>query len=213
MTKEKYLRSIMKYLHCSSLEKKKIYVDIDNDITIALQNETLEEIMERMGSPKEIAEEFNRNLSKAPKTKKYLWLVCLGVCLIALVIYFINQNKNDVRVKEVSQSKIFNQEMIDQQIDKIVECFTKQDYERLLKDYGSDVLNQELTAQQLKDAVISLDDDLGSYKEISSRASQIIMEGHKEYVVNDVFVQFEHRNVVLRLTFDEDMKLSGIFLR
>lgn len=211
MTKEKYLKDIMKHLHCSKEEKKKIYSDIDNDITIALEHESLEDIIKRMGSAKEVADEFNHNLGYKKSYKK-LWL-CIGIIVILIGGYFFFQKSNEPLTIDLSDSQKFSEKVIDQQINKVIECIDQKAYDQLVNDYFSQPLKEALTAKQLEDAFVSIDENLGKYEKIKEKATQIIIDDHQEYAVNEVLVQFENRNIILRLTFDEEMKLSGIFMR
>lgn len=211
MTKEKYLKDIMKYLYCSRQDKKKIYDDIDNDISIALENETLEDIIKRMGSAKEVADEFNHNLGYKKSYKK-LWL-CIGIIVLLIGGYFFYQRSNVPLIKDLSESQIFEQKVLDQQIDKVIECIDQKAYDQLVNDYFDQQLKDVLTAKELEEAVLSVDENLGKYEKIKDKETQIIVDDHQEYAVSEVLVQFEHRNVVFRLTFNENMKLSGIFMR
>lgn len=63
MNKEKYIKKVIRLLNCSQQQKKKIKLDLENDIEMALKNgESFEEIIQRMGTPKELAHEFNENM-------------------------------------------------------------------------------------------------------------------------------------------------------
>ena len=63
MSKEEYIKSIIKLLDCNKKEKRRIASDLENDISSALQHgESMSEIMDRMGSPEEIAEDFMYNI-------------------------------------------------------------------------------------------------------------------------------------------------------
>ena len=50
MSKEEYIKSIIKLLDCDKKEKRRIASDLENDISSALQHgESMSEIMDRMG--------------------------------------------------------------------------------------------------------------------------------------------------------------------
>ena len=51
MNKEKYIKKVIRLLNCSQQQKKKIKLDLENDIEMALKNgESCEEIIQRMGT-------------------------------------------------------------------------------------------------------------------------------------------------------------------
>ena len=62
MTKEKYIEEIIRRLKLSKNTKTRIRQDLFQDIQTAMdQGETLEEIISRMGTPEEAAQEFNES--------------------------------------------------------------------------------------------------------------------------------------------------------
>ena len=64
MTAEKYVNAIIKKVKCGKEKRQEIKEQLLSDISIALeQGETLEEIINHMGSVQEMAAEFNENLS------------------------------------------------------------------------------------------------------------------------------------------------------
>lgn len=57
---EKYVRLVVKKLKCSKGKREEIRKQLEADVRAEAENgEQLEDIVERMGSPEEIAEEFN----------------------------------------------------------------------------------------------------------------------------------------------------------
>ena len=60
MNREKYIKKVIRLLNSSQQQKKKIKMDLENDIEMALNNgESFEEIIQRMGTPKELEHEYN----------------------------------------------------------------------------------------------------------------------------------------------------------
>lgn len=56
MNKKQYIKKVIRLLGCSRQQKRKIQLDLENDIEMALkQGESLEDIMQRMGTPEEVA--------------------------------------------------------------------------------------------------------------------------------------------------------------
>ena len=81
MTKQEYIREIVKGLDLKKSEKKRIEADLDSDIQAALeQGESMEEIMRRIGDPEEVAEEFMSGTSSRPMRPDILR--CLNLCFL-----------------------------------------------------------------------------------------------------------------------------------
>ena len=63
MNQESYLKEVEKYLNCRKAQKKQIRRDLEADICAASERgESWEEIRDRMGGPRELAQEFNENM-------------------------------------------------------------------------------------------------------------------------------------------------------
>lgn len=81
MTKEEYVKRVVKKLKCSGSKREEIKKQLDSDIASELENgEGMENIISRMGTPESLAQEFNENFPeeerKAAKKKKTVrWLV------------------------------------------------------------------------------------------------------------------------------------------
>ena len=94
MSKEEYIKSIIKLLDCDKKEKRRIASDLENDISSALQHgESMSEIMDRMGSPEEIAEDFMYNIHensdrKQGHSKGIFYIV--SACCIFLAGFLMN---------------------------------------------------------------------------------------------------------------------------
>ena len=68
MDAEKYVKKIVRNLKCTGAKKKEIGDSLLSDIAARReQGEPMEQIMESMGSPEEIAEAFSQNLSDADR--------------------------------------------------------------------------------------------------------------------------------------------------
>lgn len=98
---EEYIREFMHKLNCSNKKKNEISKELRADIQSAIENgETWEEIRKRMGSPEEIAQEFNDNFSESKsnneKGKKSIVIVgaVLAVIVVAgIIIWAVFSNK------------------------------------------------------------------------------------------------------------------------
>ena len=63
MSVKKYVNSIVKRVKCSKAKREEIRQQLFSDISAAVENgESEHRVIARMGSAKEIAEEFNQNL-------------------------------------------------------------------------------------------------------------------------------------------------------
>lgn len=64
MEKEKYIKEVLQHLRVSNKIKKRIKEDLSSRIDEALSEDPFYNIVEQMGSPKELADEFMENFDK-----------------------------------------------------------------------------------------------------------------------------------------------------
>lgn len=99
-TMDKYLKQLERSLNAESSIKKKILCDMRSDFeTYLAKGDTVEQIIEKMGTPEEVAREFNQNYPEyqSNKQKRQISIftivcavvsaVCLSVGLIGKFVY------------------------------------------------------------------------------------------------------------------------------
>lgn len=68
MSAEKYVKDIVSKIKCTGAKKKEIEKQLLSDISVRMeQGESLEQIMESMGTAQEIADAFSQNLPEAER--------------------------------------------------------------------------------------------------------------------------------------------------
>ena len=93
MNQESYLKEVEKYLNCRKAQKKQIRRDLEADICAASERgESWEEIRDRMGGPRELAQEFNENMGsgstgrKMKRSRKILFICGIVAAVLAVLI-------------------------------------------------------------------------------------------------------------------------------
>lgn len=215
MTAEKYVNAIIKKVKCGKEKRQEIKEQLLSDISIALeQGETLEEIMNHMGSVQEMAAEFNENLSKEEQ-KKYSKSKCMKtvavvagilILIVAAVYWFLPKGA------EIGASGKFEQNIVEEQIKAVVQELNEKDYEALQKN-AIEEMKPYLTAETLETAKKQTAADWGEFKSFGTVYMAEISQMGKHSVVGEVTVTYENASVTFRISFDEDMKLAGLYMR
>lgn len=215
MTAEKYVNEIVKRVKCGKEKRREMKQQLLSDISIALeQGKSLEDVIKEMGSVQEVASEFNENLSEADH-KKYsankrakiiAAVVCILVLVIAVVYWLLPKGA------EIGTSGVFDQETVEEQIKEVIQELNEQNYEAL-QERATEEMKPYLTAETMEEAKKQTATDWGECKSFGTMYMAEISQMGKQSVVGEVTVTYENASVTFRISFDEDMKLAGVYMR
>ncbi len=215
MNERQYVDAVARKIKCDRKKKKEIKKQLLTDIHMRTeQGEGLEEILSRMGTPREIADGFNETISveeqKRYTRNKVLMVAApvIGVllCLI-LAVYWIFPKSADI-----SQSKYFNREQVEAAMKETVELLDEEDYDAL-QENAIPQMQTLLSAEKMGDAKRLLSDDWGERKLFGAVYMVELIQGNRHFAVGEMTVTYENVSATYRLTYDEDMRLAGIYMR
>lgn len=213
--REKYIRQIVKRLRCSKGKREDIKKQITSDIMAAMEGgESAEDIISRMGTPAEIADEFNRSFTegeqkqyKREKWMKRLFIAVIIVVVLAAAVYWALP-KN----RALTEDSAFQEEEVTAQVELIVNLLDEGDYEAI-RQVASEKLQSYLTLETMEQAKESIGADWGSFQSFGHIYMGEVDQMGQRYVVVQVNVSYENISVTYTMSFDEDMKLAGLYMK
>lgn len=215
MEAEKYVNDIIREIKCTNAKKKEIKNQLLSDISMRQKaGESMEQIMESMGTAEEIAAAFEQNLSEADKKVYKRRRVWMTIGSIVLVLFFLCLFVwwYIPKTVDISGDVRFSQEKVTIEVEKVIELLDENDYlslQGMAIDEIRTMLNQE-TVGGVKDAISA---DWGGRQAIGN----VYMGGAKQkgklIVVTQVDVIYENVSVVYTISFDENMRLAGLYMR
>lgn len=216
MNQKTYIQAVCKQLKCTKAKKQEIAKQLESDISSAMENgETLEQICDRMGSPKEAAAEFNENLSegekkKAKKSKKIMIAgIVSGVVLVfALLGYWAFP-----RSKPIEESKVFDAEQVEIQSMAVILAFNMEDYDTLQGEYADKTMKSVLTKEQMDSVKSGFEVDWKSDVSFGNSYAVEVKQMGKTYATVQMTVTYGEKNVTYTLSFDPDYKLAGFYMK
>lgn len=216
MNRDKYVKAVTKKLKCSKKKKKEIERELEADIQIALENgEEWIQIKDRMGNPSSLAMEFNENLSKIElvsfKRIKRIKIICIIVIILGLIgtgIYFMLPKTYDI-----DNGSIFNKNTVVSQADKIIDLLNKNDYDIINNQYADSKMKIALKGTAIADAKEKVGTNWGEFKSFTSEYTAEVKQMGKKYAVAQITALYENRSVTYTISFDEDMKLAGLYMK
>ena len=200
MNKERYMSVFKKSLGCNKEKKNLICEELDADI------------QERLGEPHVLANEFNENLGvKNSSPKKKVWIY-IGIVVIGLLLAgFFYINSLIPQVSNIGASGYFQQSEVEKQSLDIVVNLSQRNYQAI-HDISNQELQGALSQERLETAVNGLG-DIGEFEKITSQNYAEVTQKGEVNVVGELVALYDQRSVTYTISFDKDMKLSGLYMK
>jgi hypothetical protein len=216
MNQNKYLREVSRHLKCSNKSKKKICNDLKAEIYASLAaNEGLEEILDRMGNPGQIAMEFNENFSeqeiRLAKTHKRIKIV--GIIVIVIAALVVAGIIALPRYYSMGTTGKYSEQTVKQTTEKVIDMINHNQYQVLLDNYSAPVLKKAVTEDQLIEAKNKVGANWDSYEKVTSWNMNELKYLGKTYACVECVALYDNRSVTYTFSYDDQMKLSAIYMK
>lgn len=215
MNAKKYVGAITKRIKCAGKTKKEIKRQLLTDINAKVeQGETLENVIAGMGSVAEIAESFNENLSEKErrqyarnKALKIVGIVaCVAAVLIAGLIWLLPKSL------PIEESEYFSAEQLETAVRETVSLLDAGDYDALQRSaipQMESLLNED-AIEKIRE---QMSQDWGQRQQFGHMYMVELVQSGQHWAVCEVTVAYENISVTYRLTYDENMRLGGLYMR
>ncbi|MDO5155939.1 MAG: DUF3887 domain-containing protein [Eubacteriales bacterium] len=215
MTAEKYVKDIVKGIQCDKKRGKDIQKQLLSEVKERLAaGEKLEDIMEDMGSVKEIAASFNETptiaINKSRSNKKLFMAilsivgVLAGMILIALLIL--------PKQSDIAKSDVFDVDEVNAAVVQTIDWLDEGDYDALQKNAREDMANI-LTADIMDPVKDKLREDWGKRISLGKIYAMEITQKKNHFATCQVSASYENVNVIYTISFDENMHVAGLYLK
>lgn len=213
MNAEKYVKEIVRRVKCTGAKRKEISSQLLSDIAARReQGETLEEIMESMGQPQEIAEAFCQNLSDVDKKayrRSRIRKVIVDIVLMLIVVSILTWW---MMPKPAVLGDDLSQEEIEASVENVISLLNEDDFDGL-QDIAIDELKDKLTRETIDMVRQDISEDWGGMQSIGRVYAQGIKQKGDLIIVTQTDVIYENVSVVYTISFDENLRLGGLYIR
>ena len=215
MNANQYVNAVIKKIKCNGKKKEEIKRQLLTDIDMRMrQGERLEEIISGMGSVQEIADGFNESISPTEQKKyrrnmalKIVIPIAVVLVLLSILIYWMFPKGRDIE-----QSKYFDKAQVEAAMKETV---------TLLDEGASDDLQENAIPQMQKfldkagiqKIKATMSDDWGQRQQFGAVYMTELVQGNQHLAIGEITVTYENISVIYRLTYDQDMKLAGLYVR
>lgn len=211
MNKDMYIKKLMKYLGCSKQQKMIIKSDLESDIQIALNNgESFEDIIKRMGTPEELAQELNDNMGIIQKKSHFKLIIGMVVGIVLIVIVGIFYLQSLIPQSEpLGTSGLFSEELLLQWSERTVSRI--HDYQALYNT-STPQMQRQFTQEKWENGIEAIG-ELGEYQKITSHYFVELKQDDEMMAVGEIVALYENRSVTYTLTFTSDSYLAGLYMK
>ena len=141
--------------------------------------------------------------------RKYLILIpiCLFILFLVGAVIFVIP-----RQKDISKSSIFSGDDISAYVKRDIERLNNGEYEALRAE--SSAAMQEVLKDGLMESIQKqTGDQWGAFSSFGEITMTEVTQGGQKFAVSDIIVNYENAKLTFRITYDSDMKLSGLYVR
>ena len=215
MDEKRYVNAVARKLKCGGTRKREIKRQLLADMQAREnQGERLDDIISRMGKVEEIAEGFNENIS-VEERKRYARNRVLKIVIpIALALVFLGMAGYWLFPKtvDIEKSRYFDKEEVEAAMKETVELLDAEEY-ATLQENAIPQMQSLLNAETRKSMRETLSDDWGERRQFGAVYLVEVVQGNRHLAVGEMTVTYENVSVTYRLTYDEDMRFAGIYVR
>lgn len=219
MKAETYVDKIVKQMQCSKSKKEEIRKQLLGDIRERVAaGESEEAVIAQMGTVEELAQEFNESFSakerkrsrKSRSTKMIIitMLVIIGLFAIATALLYWMLPKGT----DISESSIFVKEQVEARVEEVINLLDDGAYDTLAEN-ATEQMAGVLNDEDMDAAKQLVGDDWGARVELGTIYMQEVEQQGVHYVITQVAASYENVTVTYTITFDENMKLAGIYMK
>lgn len=215
MDAEKYVNQIARRVKCCAKRRREFRQQLLSDISCREEGgETLTEILKSMGSPREVAREFNQNLPAREKRRHRIkWiLIWIAAALAVLAVVFAVLFWMLPKGYPMGSSGIFSEEEIAEEAKALIELFDAEDYQAL-REHAEKEVAAVFSKEQMDPIKQSFCPDWGRRTSFGTFYVQEVSQRGQQYAIIQINVSYENTGITYTMMFDEAMKLTGFYIK
>lgn len=215
MTAEQYAKEVGKLLKCRTSKKKEIKSQLISEINSAVaKGEDSEDVLKRMGIPWDYANRYNDHFDnverKAAKRERALKIWAIVILVIAVLIGVVYWNLP--KWSDISESAIFSEDQVITEAEEIIRFYSDNDFQAVTERMNDD-MKQVLNAATLQYSKSQMKEDFGELLAFGNMYASEAKQNGRHYAMVQVSVSYSNMSVTYTITFDEEMKLAGFYVK
>ena len=146
------------------------------------------------------------------RRKRKNLLIALGVILAIIVVIAAIIAWIWPKSKDISESSVFQAQEVQQQTEYIISLLNEEDYTSFNECTTGD-MSTTLTPAAITQAKAKVSDDFGNFVSFGEITMDEMSQHGEVFAFAQQEVKYENVTATYSLTFDENMKLVGLYIR
>lgn len=219
MNERAYVKAVAKNLAASKQRNDEFVRDLEADIADALSaGEAWEQIELRLGDPRQMAYEFNDSLSEkeraAGKKRKRTKIIAIVAAVVVVIVaaiavaawWFLPSQQT------AGQKIGVDEQTVIAQAEKAIGYLNADDFEGL-ESMSVEAMADPSAKTSIEEAQALISSDWGEFKSFGNAyAAEVVQAGQVVEVV-EIGAVYENVSVTYTIMFDEDMVLTGLYMK
>ena len=139
--------------------------------------------------------------------------IVLLVCVITFIVVRIDDNRNNVEDTTTECANVFASSEVEKKTTEVIKLLSHNDYQTLRDEYAIDEMKEFLNDEYMLEAKNMISNDWGELCDIGTIYSAEVAQDNVLYTVVQVNATYDNVSIAFTITFDDELKLAGIYFR
>ena len=146
---------------------------------------------------------------RTKKTKIVNILIPVVVILILDFTYLYRIAPGNTGIKE---SEYFNETQVENAIKNTIDLIDDENY-AALRDSADEEMKSVVTKETMEEVKVQISENWGPRQSFGKIYMTEVVQENEHYAVGEVTVSYENVNVTYRLAYDQEMQLTGLYMK
>lgn len=119
-----------------------------------------------------------------------------------------NNTKADIKTEES-----YDRAYVESLTEEIIVLLDAEDYKTLQEEYASDEMKSYMTKEVIGEAKSAVSDNWGEFVSNGNIYSGEVIQNGEKFIIVQVNTMYENVSVTYTITFDDEMRVAGIFMK
>ena len=139
--------------------------------------------------------------------------IALVICAVTFVLVRIDDKKRFNEANSSESTDVYVSKMVEEKTKEVIELVSNNDYQTLRDDYAVEEMKEVLNEEYMLEAKSMISDNWGELKNIGTVYAADVTQNNITYTVVQVNATYENLSIAYTITFDENIKLAGVYFR